>query len=99
MSEVYQGKRNSMKVFSNTSGNMTFKIPADSTDKKTSLVTLSDYQLEDLSDKIDAHLDGVIVNHSAARAAIEDQIVALVNARGDHSAAISHLQDALSHLS
>lgn len=93
MSSIYEGKRNSMKVYANTSGNMTFKIPADG--DKTSLVTLSEGQCQDLMTQISDHLDAPAPDLTETRNAIQTQIDTLSALRGDHSDAIGALQDAL----
>ena len=96
---TYTGKKNAMKVMANRSGNMTFKIPAESADKRTSLVSLSKDQLEELRDQIDDHLEGkTTVDFSANRKAIQDQIDALRAMRGDHSDVIDALEEAIANL-
>lgn len=97
MSQTYEGRRNSMKVYANKSGNMTFKIPADG--DKTSLVTLSEDQMQELMDQIDGHLNAPAADHTETRNAIQAQVDRLRGLRGDHSDAIASLEDALEHLS
>lgn len=95
--QTYKGRKNSMRVESNSSGRMTFKIPPDG--DKTTLVSLNEDQVSELRDQLQNHLDG---NHgSVDKAALRTELEATLAKLPDTAAfadARENLQAAIDEL-